>query len=140
MLVFGRIEASEQGPELHDNPCDHWILVLWGRLDEYSFPFLPVEGEPLPALTFKRRRFLSFKYHKAEAGLRYMVGKPCWVLAWQGKPRREWGFWHERRGYIGKSDFKHGEKVIELQHFGLVGQWVHNATFCTWVKRWKRKT
>ena len=65
----------------HDHAWDFISVVLWGNIVDRT-----AEHDIV-------RKWLSFRYFKAEHQHSVVVDKPCWTLLFCGPERRQWGYW-----------------------------------------------
>lgn len=140
---------------LHDHPWDNLSIVLWGGYIEHVFAYPPEEGQPLPPVIQKRRRMGSIVYRPAHMAHRLElyqepVGvltaicniaganiqptlRPCWTLFLTWRKTRDWGFWCEKAGTVGRSlhplSTEVGAVNVVLTYSGKVAYWVHQKLF-----------
>lgn len=76
---------SDDTRHYHDHAWDFLSFVLWGSLVDRT-----ENGDEL-------RKWLSFKFFKAEHRHMVVIDKPCWTILLCGPERRVWGYWVKNR-------------------------------------------
>ncbi len=97
------IMRSDEDRALHDHPMSFRTLLLTGSYEEelsinQEGPLiLPPGGivklSPSGPTAVWHRRWLSFRYVKAETAHRLILRRPVWTLVFAGPVYRDWGFY-----------------------------------------------
>lgn len=127
---FKKLEKNPRWSTLFDCSGDHFNIVLWGELEEFTFAYHPQEGVALPPTIRRVRGFLSWRWCKAEKPFYIKITRPCWVFGLFQKPRRVGGMWTETLAVIGEQRIpRDKDDVVALRTYGKVAKYVPAPEF-----------